>query len=294
MRYLFPVSTGIKNMLIKIKSLVQFVLVALLLPSLGATANTLTVGVIGRANTEGMDITVYYEDVIRLALEKTRASHGDFLIQPRPFEASVDRVKAMLQSAAGIDVIWATVTPERIQSMHYVSVDLLQDLNNYRALLVRKNDLPRFQSIASLDDLRQFKPGNGRNWTDTQVMQFNNFNVVTAVDYGLLIKMLNAKRFDFITRGLHEVGMDLVMFPSANLAVVPDVVLKYSSSASYGLFVRKNDEALAKRLELGLAHARADGSLQALYDQMKLFQPGINILQNNPRIIELNSNVVTN
>lgn len=266
----------------------------LLLASLGAMANTLTFGVIGRSNAEGLDIAAYYEDVIRLALEKTRTSHGDFMIQQHSFEASVDRIKVLLQSAAGVDVIWATVTPERKQAMRHVPVDLLRDLNNYRAMLVRKNDLPNFQTVASLDDLRKFRLGNGSNWTDTKVMQFNGFPVITAVDYSLLIKMLSAKRFDYITRGLHEVGMDLVMFPSANIAVVPHVVLKYSNPVSYGLFVRKTDEALAQRLELGLTQARDDGSLQALFDKVKLFQSGKEILHSNPRLIELNNSAITN
>lgn len=262
------------------------------LASIPLYATSLTVGVIGRSGNDGTDITRYYEDVIRLALEKTRASHGDFAIKQRPFEPSIDRVRAMLQSGAGVDVIWASVTPERVESMRHVQVDLLQDLNNYRALLVRKDDVHRFQNIQSLDDLRRLKTGNGSSWTDTKVMQANGFAVVTAVDFGLLIKMLSAKRFDYITRGMHEVGMDLRMFNSANLVVVPNVVLKYSVPISYGFFVRKSDEALAKRFEQGLALAKADGSLKKLFDKVELFQPGLKILAENPRIIELNNSSV--
>ncbi len=39
-----------------------------------ASSQPLTVGVIGRASSDGSDITSYYEDVLRLALEKTRAA----------------------------------------------------------------------------------------------------------------------------------------------------------------------------------------------------------------------------
>lgn len=264
----------------------------LLLASLHASAQPLVIGVIGRSSNDGADITEYYEDVIRLALEKTRASHGDFIIQQRPFEASIDRVKAMLQSAAGVDVIWASVTPERLENMRHVQVDLLHDLNNYRALLVRKDDLERFKNINTLDELRVLKAGNGSNWTDTKVMQANGFVVVTAVDFGLLVKMLSAKRFDYITRGMHEVGMDLTMFSAAKLAVVPNFVLKYTAPVNYGLFVRKTDELLAKRLEQGIALAKADGSLQVLFEQVNMFQSGRKILQSNPRIIELNNSAV--
>lgn len=252
-------------------------------------AQSLTLGVIGRSGNEGTDVTRYYEDVIRLALEKTRATHGDFVIKQRPFEPSIDRVRAMLQSSAGVDVIWASVTPERVDAMRHVQVDLLQDLNSYRALLIRKDDLHRFENLQSLDDLRRLKTGNGSSWTDTKVMHANGFAVVTAVDFGLLIKMLSAKRFDYITRGMHEIGMDLRMFHSANLVVVPDVVLKYSVPINYGFFVRKSDEALAKRLEQGLALAKADGSLKKLFDEVELFQPGLKILAGNPRVIELNN-----
>lgn len=277
----------------KINTLVRcFLFSWALLSAFYASAQPLIVGVMGRSDNDGVDITRYYEDVIKLALEKTRSSHGDFVIKQHPFEASIDRVKVILQSASGIDVIWASVTPERLDNMRYVQVDLLHDLNNYRALLIRKSDLERFKQINNLDDLHLVKTGNGSSWTDTKVMQANGFVVVTAVDFGLLIKMLSAKRFDYITRGMHEIGMDLAMFSSANLAVVPNLVLKYSVPVRYGLFVRKTDEVLAKRLEQGIAEAKADGSLQKLFDEMSLFQPGRKILENNPRIIELDNSAV--
>lgn len=280
-------------MILKIHSLVRYILgYWLLTAAVCISAQPLNVGVIGRSGSDSTDITSYYEDVIRLALEKTRASHGDFIIQRRPFEASIDRVKAMLQSAAGIDVIWASVTSERMDNMRYVQVDLLHELNNYRALLIRKDDLDKFKNINTLDNLRLLKTGNGSNWTDTRVMQENGFMVVTAVDFSLLIKMLSAKRFDYITRGLHEVGMDLNMFPDANLVIVPDLVLKYSVPVSYGLFVRKTDEDFAKRLEQGIALAKADGSLQKLFEKMSMFYLGRKILENNPRVLELNNSTI--
>lgn len=280
-------------MFIKINFLVRCILFCwTLFATLFASAQPLVVGVMGRSSNDGADITSYYEDVIKLALEKTRSSHGDFVIKLHPFEASIDRVKVILQSASGIDVIWASATPERLGNMRYVKVDLLHDLNNYRALLIRKSDLERFSNINNLADLHLVKTGNGSSWTDTKVMQANGFVVATAVDFGLLIKMLGAKRFDYITRGMHEIGMDLAMFPDANLAVVPNLVLKYSVPVRYGLFVRKTDEVLAKRLEQGIAEAKADGSLQKLFDDMSLFQPGRKILENNPRIIELDNSAV--
>lgn len=280
-------------MVIKINSLVRcFLFCWTFCSALFANAQPLVVGVMGRSSNDGADITRYYEDVIKLALEKTRSSHGDFVIKLHPFEASIDRVKVILQSASGIDVIWASVTPERLDNMRYVQVDLLHDLNNYRALLIRKSDLDRFKNINNLDDLKLVKTGNGSSWTDTKVMQANGFVVTTAVDFGLLIKMLSAKRFDYITRGMHEIGMDLAMFPDAHLAVVPNLVLKYSVPVRYGLFVRKTDEVLAQRLEQGIAEAKADGSLQKLFDEMSLFQPGRKILENNPRIIELDNSAV--
>ncbi len=280
-------------MWLKSDSLIKSIIgCGLLVIAVCVSAQPLTVGVIGRSSTDGADITSYYEDVLRLALEKTRASHGDFIIQQRPFEASIDRVKAMLQSSSGVDVIWASVTPERLQKMRYIDVNLLHDLNNYRALLIRKSDLAKFQNIQSLAELRSLSTGNGSNWTDTRVMQANGFKVVTAVDFGLLVKMLTAKRFDFISRGMHEVGMDLAMFSAQNIAVVPNLVLKYSVPVSYGLFVRKGDELLAKRLEKGLAIAREDGSLDMLMEQTELFNVGRNLLAKHPKIIEIDNSVI--
>lgn len=280
-------------MWLKSDSLIKYILGCwLLFIALGVNAQPLTVGVIGRSSNDGTDITAYYEDVLRLALEKTRASHGDFVIQQRPFEASIDRVKAMLQAASGVDVIWASVTPERLQKMRHVEVNLLHNLNNYRALLIRKSDVAKFQNIQTLDQLRLLNAGNGNNWTDTSVMRANGFKVITAVDFGLLVKMLTAKRFDFITRGVHEIGMDLQMFSAEELTVVPNLVLKYSVPINYGFFVRKADETLAQRLEAGLVIAKNDGSLDALIEKTELFNMGRNLLAKKPRIIEIDNSAL--
>lgn len=280
-------------MRLKSESLIKCIIgYALLLIAVCVNSQPLTVGVIGRSSNDGTDIAGYYEDVLRLALEKTRATHGDFVIQQRPFEASIDRVKAMLQAASGVDVIWASVTPERLQKMRHVEVNLLHDLNNYRALLIRKSDVAKFQNIQTLDQLRLLNAGNGNNWTDTSVMRANGFKVITAVDFGLLVKMLMAKRFDFITRGVHEIGMDLQMFSAEELTVVPNLVLKYSAPINYGFFVRKADEALAQRLEAGLAIAKEDGSLEALMENTELFNMGRNLLAKKPRVIEIDNSMI--
>jgi len=271
-------------------------MLALFLPVLGlcfysslVLGGPLHIKIVESPSASKFDPTGYYEKALRLALEKTRAQEGEFIIEHAPFIPSVDRIKSMLINNVGVDVLWGSATDERKAGMRYIPVDLLQNLNNYRALLIRKESLSHFKKVTRLAQLKALRAGNGTHWTDTGILRKNQFNLATAVDFSLLIKMLRASRIDFITRGLHEVALDLEIFKDYDLAVSSAVMLHYEHPIHYGFFVRKEDEALAVRIERGLHLAQADGSLDELFLGEPAFAFGKSLLKADTLILELNN-----
>ncbi|MEE1673536.1 hypothetical protein SNR37_002960 [Agarivorans aestuarii] len=212
----------------------------------------------------------YFEKVLALALAKTEQEYGIATLQPYERELSNERLRRYLKDKRYIDVMWSTATKQRNQTLRPVKFDLLKGLGQYRFLLVQAGDSKRFEEINSLRQLRQFSAGSGTYWSDTKVMRYNGIEPVTSVNHSLL-PMLAAGRFDYLSRGAHEVWSELASHPN-QFELLDNLVLKYSYR--YFFYVNKNNVELAERLEKGLYLALNDGSYNQLFFSDSDFKQG--------------------
>lgn len=234
----------------------------------------------------------YYQQVLQLALDKSHDKYGDYqLIFFTQSEPTFSRRKKIVIAGKDADIIWASVTPEREKQMRLVPVDLLQGYNNYRLLLIAKNNQDAFNRVKTLADLKKLRAGNGDNWTDTRILKGNGVQVTTTIRFELLIKMLLANRFDYISRGLHEIHTDLETFRHPNLAIEKKLVLKYKHPITYSFFVTKNNQVLAERIQWGLEIAIADGSFGQLIESVPAFKQAIEEKSKNRIEIELDNSL---
>lgn len=245
-------------------------------------APTLKVTLSGNGTPNVNDPYSYYVEMLRLALEKTRATDGDYVIDFHEHGGGIERDRAMLMAGTGIDVMWASVTRDRAEKLHVIDVDLLKGLNNYRALLIHKNKKHSFEKINSLEHLKKLKTGTGPHWTDGIIMKDNGFTLVYGANYSGLFKMLSLHRFDFFSRGLHEIYNDLITFGELGLVRAPSILLQYDRPVSYCFFVNKKNTKLADRIKRGLLMAQEDGSFDALFFGMVGFRYGHDILDEQP------------
>lgn len=259
-----------------------------------AAENNMHVHVAYRQTTQPQDPAYYYQSVLKLALEKTKSTYGDYQLTFMDEILTADRMRRTVTKGEFANLVWASVTPKRKESMRLIPVNLLRGFNNYRLLLVLDSNKNKFRKINSLDDLKRFKAGNGLNWTDTKILTANGIEVTTSTQYGLLIKMLEANRFDYISRGLHEIDNDVRMFNGFDLAIAEGVVIQYKYPVSYSFFVTKTKTKLAERLEAGLHLIEQDGSFQKAYESIASYKVGMDELNKVRQVIELdNSRVLT-
>jgi hypothetical protein len=259
-----------------------------LLLAMNANADPLRVAITGNTNLSKTDPSYFFEHLLILALEKTRATDGDFVLVHNVHGGGIARDRAMVIAGAGIDIMWASVTKEREQQMRVVPVDLLKNLNNYRMLLINNDAQSQFSKVKTLDDLKKFSVGSGEHWTDGSIFRDNGFNVAVTSSYSGLFKMLAARRFNFISRGLHEIGYDRKEYKDLGLIQEENILLKYDVPIRYCFLVNKGNITLADRIERGLKIAQQDGSFDQLFYQMPSFKEGEELLRNSRRtVIEL-------
>jgi hypothetical protein len=250
-----------------------------------AHAKPMQVRITGNINPAVQGPEIFFEKLLNIALEKTRSTDGDFVVLHTTHGGGIARDRAMVIAGAGIDVMWGSVTKERERQMRLVPVDLLKGLNNYRVLLINKDAQSKFSRVKSLDDLREFVVGTGEHWTDGEIFKNNGFTVSATSSYGGLFKMLAARRFNFISRGLYEINNDSREYKALGLAPEQSLLIKYDVPMRYSFFVNKNNGVLGDRLERGLKMAIEDGSFDRLFYDYPAFKAGMELLKDSQRTV---------
>lgn len=204
----------------------------------------------------------FFEAVLRLALAKTAPPDEQLNIQY--FNSYVGRERLRVLVAKGMpDLMWSSSTPEREEQLEAIKFNLLKGINEYRFLLVRAADLPKFAKVQTLDDLRAMNVGAGVHWSDTKIFRDNGFNVVSSWSHPSLFRMLAAGRFDFMPRAYNEIEVELQTYAALNFAREPHLIIHYHQPIYF--FVNKHNHALAQRIREGLEQAQLDGSYDKLF-----------------------------
>lgn len=227
--------------------------------------------------------SIYYSKLLQLALSKTEISDGPFEVVQYPHLLTKARFEAELKRQGVVDIIWATTNANLETEFLPIRISLLKNLNSYRVFLIRKEEQDKFTQIKKLDDLRNFKAGQGSHWSDTDVLLANDLAVVTAPQFEPLFNMLIGKRFDYFPRGLDEVWGEEKLYADKGISIEQHIMLQYRASKYF--FVHKNNTALANRLERGLKIAQSDGSFDALFNSIPGYKRGYEEIANQKRLV---------
>ena len=235
------------------------------------------------ANRLPTSANYYFEEVLKLALEKTRPRYGKAELDYYPFISGRERQRAILRANAGLDIIWSSSNHQREEQLLLVKFNLLREISDYKILLIRAEDQPKFSTVRQLSDLRNFRAGTGSHWQDTQILQKNNMPLVTSWDYEPMFKMLAAKRFDYMVRGAQEIWGELEQHPAFGFAAEETLLIHYRLPVYF--FVNAENIQLAERIKTGLEMAEKDGSLDKLFFSVPGFQQAYDEAHNQHRLV---------
>lgn len=203
-------------------------------------------------------------DVLRVALERTRMSYGDYSIVTSRIEEPQRR---LLRHA---DTGWQSVNisllpvPAGTEAHNLVPVRIpvYGGLWGYRVLLIRAGEQARFDQIRSLADLRMMTIGQAEFWADVAILKSAGFNVKLGASYDGLFKMLRTGRFDAMSRSVIEVLDELKAHK--DLAVERNLLLHYPMPEYFWFSDDPSGRRLAARVNVGLLSMVADGSLRRM------------------------------
>jgi ABC-type amino acid transport substrate-binding protein len=138
-------------------------------------------------------------------------------------------------------------------------------LLGYRVSLISVHNQAKIAAVSDLGGLRKLVVGQGVNWGDVAIYEYNKVPVETAMDYNSLFPMLLHGRFDLFPRGVTEAPQELaaygVQYP--DLAIDEHLLIKYRYAQFF--YVSKSAPHLAERLLAGLEQMAKDGSFDTLF-----------------------------
>ena len=120
----------------------------------------------------------YFYRVLTLALAKTEAAYGAAEIKPFSEALTATRFMADLKKAKTIDLMWHGTSRLYERELLAIPVSLTKELNEYRVLLIRREDQARFGTVKTVDDLKKFTSGSGSDWPSRDIMLSNGLPVV--------------------------------------------------------------------------------------------------------------------
>lgn len=202
--------------------------------------------------------------ILRTALEKTEADFGPFDMRAAPVPMTSMRYSQELMTGRTPNVIWTSTSIERETHLRPIRIPLRKGLLSYRVSLTRAENQEQIDRIESLEDLADLTLAQGIGWGDIKVYEANGLTVFTG-DYESLFRMTDAGRVDIFPRGIGEVFDEWEIRREAlpNLTIEPNLLLYYPWP--YYFFVKKDNVALAVRLETGLLRMIEDGSFDAIF-----------------------------
>ncbi|TAH12433.1 MAG: hypothetical protein EAZ11_06175 [Curvibacter sp.] len=213
----------------------------------------------------------YYWDLLDAALKVTSRKWGPYSLGTSPVLMNADRSQILLASESEITLIVRTTSAERERVLLPVRIPLDKGLTGYRLFLTQEYLQEQLRTVRTLDDLKQYRIGQGAAWIDAQILRNAGLTVESGSTYEGLFQMLALGRFELFSRGVNEISKEhqeyKEKYPSM---VVEKSLLLYYPLPRYFFFARTPEgERYAQRVEEGLDMLRKNGDFDKRYRAFK-------------------------
>ncbi len=238
----------------------------------------------------------YYNELVILALEKTRTELGDYRIEMLPLWSwDHQRVLAAAVSDSYPNIVVGVSYEDKLTdsgSLTYIDFPIDGGIVGQRVCFVNPAIKEQLKKLSSLSEFSKYKFAHGLGWADTTILRHNGLNVVEVRDMESIYKMVSVGRLDFYCKGANQLLTEYEEFrKSMNLIYDESFVLVYPLPRFFYLNI--NSKLAKGRIEEGLKIAYKDGSFKALW--LKFYKESVVFSQLGKRkVFHLDNPLVKN
>lgn len=211
----------------------------------------------------------YYWEMLDSALQASSARYGPYTLRSYGTPLSPQRALAEVASgdAGRINIVARAGNRELEDRLRPVPIPLDKGLLGYRLLLIRPELQARLTRVATLDELKSFRFGQGAGWVDSKILRSAGLTVLEGSRYENLFPMLRAGRFDVLPRGANEIRAEWQVQQafSPQLRIENHLLLYYPMPRYFFVPRTALGAQMAERIEFGLRELAADGRFQRQY-----------------------------
>jgi ABC-type amino acid transport substrate-binding protein len=241
----------------------QILTLALLVTALSAQATDLAV-VYNKSEQK------FFMGLLQEALEHTK-SDGAYTLKPTDTVVGATRqMDDIAENTGTINIMTRGSNSEDEKKLLPIRIPLDKGLLGYRVPIVRKQDLPKFAAIQSVEELKQLRTGQGTRWPDAKILAKAGFSMSNGTFSPGLLRMLNEKRFDMLPRATWEIEASLKEAEAQglnDLVLEPTLAIYYPNPRIFMVSRKGNGPALAARVEKGLRAMIKDGSFDKAFNE---------------------------
>ncbi|TNE69443.1 hypothetical protein EP331_14345 [bacterium] len=219
--------------------------------------------------TEELDIIKEYNlTLLKLALEKTKATHGEFEIIS-DFDSNLDQRDALksLKDKSELYVVPTMTDGIRERVFTPVRVPLYKGLFGIRLLMINKNKADALSMVNSEAQLKDKILVQGSDWPDTQILKKNGFKVKELDQKEKMIGALIDGSADAYPRSIAEIWEEIDLHKDQPLTAQSKVYVYYPTAIYFFLQKTPEGKKAADRIENGLLLAVKDGSFDKAFQK---------------------------
>lgn len=211
----------------------------------------------------------YYTELLRLALEKTRPTYGNYTMRGIPANLSILRSLADIVENTYPNFVMELGYEEKLTNtgaLTYINIPLDGGIVGYRICFTNAAIKEQLKQVKTLNDLRKYSIAQGVGWVDSEILRANGLKVIEVSNYESIFKMVIAGRVDLFCRGANQLQSEIEEFKSlTQLTYDESFVLIYPLPR---FFYLNTKSTLAKeRIHAGLEIAFKDGSFKKLWQK---------------------------
>lgn len=147
----------------------------------------------------------YYEDILKLTLEKTKARYGDYKILEAPYMIQLRDAYAIEKEIYSNYVVDENYEDKFLASnVDYIAFPLDFGLTGVRICFVNPKIKEEIKRATTIEQLKKYTIGQGIGWEDVEILRSNGFKVIAIQNYDGIFKMTAIGRVDLFCRGVNE------------------------------------------------------------------------------------------
>lgn len=220
------------------------------------------------AETEHDKRYEYQSLMFRISMEQTIDEFGPFTIKTSP-NMTQSREERNLSLGIKLDVMFATPKSHYLGVFTPVLIPIRKGLLGYRIFLINEKNKDILSQVNSVEELKKFSVGQGKNWSSVDVLESAGFKVVRGPSYDGLFGMLVGGRFDLFSRSISEVEREMEEFGKIfpQLMIEETTVLYYLHPDYFWFSNSESGKKLRIRVEKGLKKMIKNGLFDKTFHQ---------------------------